>query len=386
MLALVFDFRDLFRAPRLAFALQRLWIQVVGLLVGYVGYLVLTYVSYLISGYEIAATWKRYGLVICPFSSGELLPWYGWGVYAMAALILVIAYLVANTAVSRATYMLAKGNHFYTWREAYGFAFRKILSVLLTPVSLAVLIGLLVLGGLVIGLLGRIPYIGPLGLSLFTVFWFVAALFLVFFVVVLFVSLLMTPSIIATTDEDAFEAVFQTFSLVWSQPWRLIFYTVLNAVLSIGGGGIFAVFVKQSIMLMNKLFAAFMGVDFINLMHNGMAMLQGWLIWGQSSLEKLCGEFYQYIYFTNNFLPLPDLSLIIQISSILYALSLLFVGVWVVSYLFSIFTVGNTLAFVVLRKKKDDENLLERKDKEEETEEEEIETEADRDSEAASTE
>ncbi len=369
MLALRFDFRDLFRAPRLAFALQRLWIQVVGLFVGYAAYLLLTYVSYVISGFELAMTWKRYGLVICPFSSGELLPWYGWMVYAAAVLLLVVSFLIANTAVSRATYMLAKGNHFYTWREAYRFSFRKTLSVILTPISLLVLIGLLVLGGLVIGLLGRIPYVGPLGVSFFTIFWFIAALFLLFFVIILFVSLLMVPSIIATTDEDAFEAIFQTFSLVWAQPWRLVLYQLLTIALSLTGFFVFAAFVKQALMLMNSIFASFMEVDFINLMHNGLATLQGWLIWGQSILESAFGEYSRYIYFSNSFLTLPDLSLVVKISSYFYAFSLLFIGIWVLSYLFSTYTVGNTLAFMVLKNIKDEENLLERKDKEEVEEE-----------------
>ena len=41
MLQLKFDWRDVLKAPRLALSLQRMWIQLVGLSVGYIVYLVL---------------------------------------------------------------------------------------------------------------------------------------------------------------------------------------------------------------------------------------------------------------------------------------------------------------------------------------------------------
>ena len=43
---------------------------------------------------------------------------------------------------------------------------------------------------------------------------------------------------------------------------------------------------------------------------------------------------------------------------------------WIASYGTAVVEVGNTLAYIILRKKKDDENLLERLDKEEKTEDE----------------
>ncbi len=372
MTALKFDVRDLFRAPRLALSLQRMWIQLVGMIVGFVGYLILTYLSYLSAGVGIGTTWARYGLLPCLFAANEAFPWYAWLIYAVADLVIVAAFLIANTAVARATYMQAKGNNFYSWREAYAFAFRKVTSVLLTPVSLAVLIGLMVLGSLVIGLLGRIPFVGELGVSLFTVFWFFAALLVVFFAVITVISFLLVPSIIATTDEDAFEAVFQSFSITWNQPWRLAIYEAVTIVLAVASMGIFAYAVKASVMVMNKLFGAFMGADYINLANNGQAMLQSWLLMGQNIVEGIYRTLTPRIYFARDFIMIPtsELPVTVVISSYLFALSMLFIAGWVVSYGLSTFTVGNMLLYLALRKKKDGENLLERKDKEEEQEEE----------------
>jgi hypothetical protein len=367
-----FNFRDVLRAPRLAFSLQKMWIQLLGIASGYIAYLVLTYLSLLAAGGQLASTWAKYGLLPCLYISGEQYPWYSWLLYGLGCVALIAIWLISNTAVSRATYMVAKGNNFYTWREAYAFSFRKVSSVLLAPVSLAVLVGLMIVGALVVGLVGKIPYIGELGISLFTVLWFVAGLFVFFFVLMIAVSLLLVPSIIATTDEDAFEAIFQTFSISWNKPCKLIFYEALTVVLSVVSLGLFATVVKEAVFIMNGLLSAFMGADFINLANNGQGMLQSWLFLGQGLVEGIYRDFTHFLYFTNQFVLIPtaDLPVTVVISSYLYALSLLFIGLWVLSYGLSTFSIGNTVLYIALRKQKDDENLLERKDKEEEEEDE----------------
>ncbi len=370
MLKLKFNFQDVFRAPRLAFSLQRMWIQLVGLFFGYLGYLVFTYASFLANGFPFQTAWAQYGLFPCIFATGEVFPWYGMVLGIIGIAILVVAILITNTAVARAVYMSAKGNTFYTWRESFAFAFRKSGSVLLTPISLVILIGLLVLGALVIGLLGKIPFIGEIGVSLFTVVWFLAALFLFFVAIVAVITLFYAPPILATTDEDAFEAVFQTFSITWSQPWRLILYQAITVVLSIVAMGIFAFFAKEAIVIMNSLFASFMGSDFINLANNGQAMLQNWTLMAEQAVELLYRGYDELVFFSREFLMVSDVALSIVISSYLYALSLLFIGGWVLSYGLSTFNAGNTIAYIVMRQKKDEENLLERVDKEEEEEEE----------------
>ena len=54
MVVMRFDYRDIFRSARLAFSFQRIWIQFVGLLYGYLGYIILTYLSLLIDGKDYA--------------------------------------------------------------------------------------------------------------------------------------------------------------------------------------------------------------------------------------------------------------------------------------------------------------------------------------------
>ncbi|MBN2411342.1 hypothetical protein JXQ31_06585 [candidate division KSB1 bacterium] len=380
MLKLRFNYRDLFNAPRLAFSIQRIWIQFIGMVIGYVGYLIFTYLSYFLNNYSFDIVWKKYGLLPCLFTSGEVVPWYSWVLFVIGSVFLFFAYLVTNTAVARAVYMTGKGNHFYSWKEAFAFAFRKIWSILLTPVSIVVLIGLMILGSLVIGLLGKIPFIGEIGISVFTVFWFIGALIIFFFAIVVVVAVLLVPGIIATTDEDAFEAVFQVFSVTWGQPCRLIFYQFISIVLATVSFAVFAIAVKQAVLIMNGLFINFMGSDFMNLCNNGQAIVQNWTFMLQGIIDGAFKGLSPLIYFSHNFtlIPAADLNISVTISSYIYAISLLIIGGWVISYGLSTFTTGNTLLYLVLRKYKDDENLLEREDAEEENEESEETTEEDK--------
>jgi len=188
---------------------------------GYLGYVVLTYVSLLVAGRNFGVFWSRFGLL--PSVVGLHLPWYSWIIFAAGVFFLLFSWLVTSTGVARAVYMNLKGNNFYTWKEAFTFALKKKGgSVVSTPIAIFAIAFFLGLGGVVVGLLGRIPYVGELGISLFSTIWFMASIFLVFVVLALGVSLLLTPAILATTDDDAFEGIFQSFSTLYSQPWRLI--------------------------------------------------------------------------------------------------------------------------------------------------------------------
>jgi len=368
MVALRFDYRDLFRSPRLAFSFQRLWIQSIGLLAGYAAYVILTYLSFLIGGNSIGAIWSRYGLLPCAF--GMDLPWYGWIVFALGVTVLAVAWLVTATAVSRAAYMNLKGNTFYTWKEAFRFALnKKAGAVVVTPVAILAIIFFTGLGGVVVGLLGRIPYVGELGVSLFTIVWYAVSFFLVFVGLALGVSLLLTPAILATTDDDAFEGIFQSFSILASQPWRLVVYEALIKVLAFIGFLVFALFAKQAWGVMTTILVWGMGDKFANLSFAATNLVQGWVLPVVEWTRFYTGDWGSVFLFSHEWMA-TDLSAVMTIASVIMSVFVLLIGAFVVSYPFATFNVGNTILFLILKKKKDDENLLERKDKEEETEDE----------------
>ncbi|MBN1560924.1 hypothetical protein JW998_11780 [candidate division KSB1 bacterium] len=369
MRKLRFNWRDIIAAPRLALGLQRMWIQLIGLSVGYIFYVALSYLALVLAGYDLKLSWSQFGLLPCLFTMGDSYPWFSWLLSGLGSFLLLLAYLVTNTAVSRAVYMAMKGNAFYSWKQAFRFSLHKFFSIVLTPLALLILIGLLVLGALVVGLLGKIPVIGEIGVSFFTVIWVLGSLLILFLLLVTIVAITLVPSIIATTDEDAFEAIFQAFSVAWTQPWRFLFYEGIVALLAFLALGVLAFFIKESVVIMNALLSAFMGADFANLANNGQALLQGWTLPAQSVIESVYRNFSEFLFFSRQFVIIPfgDLPASVVLSSYFYALALLFVGGWVISYGISTFTAGTTISFLVLRYRKDEENLLERQDLEEES-------------------
>ena len=366
---LYFDVRDVCKSPRLALSIQRIWIQFLGLAAGFVGYLFFTYFSFLSSGLGLSNGWKKYGLLPCLFS--EASSWYSIIIYLIGLVWLIAVYLIASTAVSRATYMIIKGNHFYTWKEAIKFALKKTASILLSPIAILLIIVFLLAGGAVVGLLGKIPFVGELGITVFTLIWFFAALFVVFLVIIFVVAMIQAPAILATTNEDAFEAVFQSFSLVWSQPWRLILYEIVSGAMAVIGLVVLAFLSKNAFIVMDRVFSIIMGKNFINVTAHGMYLLNVWLIHSITWINSILGDYSSLIYFSREFIPIPRLHGYQYVASYIFAIWILIIGGLILSYGIASFNVGNTISYIILRKKKDDENLLERKDPEQEEEEEE---------------
>ncbi|HDL78337.1 MAG TPA: hypothetical protein ENH09_02050 [Bacteroidetes bacterium] len=365
MVKLHFDYRDLFRSARLAFSIQRVWINFIGLFFGFLLYDVLTYVSFLTASQGFIPMWERFGLFPCLFGIGG--PWYSWVIYAIGVLLLIAIVLLTNTAVSRAVYMNLKGETFYTWKEAFGFSLKRWGSVLAAPTAIIGIIVFFGVGAIIMGLLGRIPYVGELGTGLMTLFYMSSSLFVFFLILVLFVAFLFVPSIIATTDEDAFEAVFQSFSISTGQPWRIIAYGVVVAAIEILGFVILAWAVKEAFLIFNFLFLIGMGDKFSDLMNNGMALIQGWVYPTLNWIQYAFGDMSRYFYFARDFVP-KELSAVMQISAWFFAVLMGVVGGLIVSYAEAIGNSGLTLVYLIMRKHQDDENLLERKEEEEEEE------------------
>ena len=372
MVKLHFDYRDLFRSARLAFSIQRVWINFIGLFFGFLLYDVLTYVSFLTASKGFIPMWERFGLFPCLFGIGG--PWYSWVIYAIGVLLLIAIVLLTNTAVSRAVYMNLKGETFYTWKEAFGFSLKRWGSVLAAPTAIIGIIVFFGVGAIIMGLLGRIPYVGELGTGLMTLFYMSSSLFVFFLILVLFVAFLFVPSIIATTDEDAFEAVFQSFSISTGQPWRIIAYGVVVAAIEILGFVILAWAVKEAFLIFNFLFLIGMGDKFSDLMNNGMALIQGWVYPTLNWIQYAFGDMSRYFYFARDFVP-KELSAVMQISAWFFAVLMGVVGGLIVSYAEAIGNSGLTLVYLIMRKHQDDENLLERKEEEEEESSEEEKTE-----------
>ena len=258
---LYFDIRDIFRAPRLALSGKKIMIMLRGTLIGYAAYWICTAISFTLCGYTLSDMWADYGLYPCLFTVVENAPWYACAVFDIGGLLLIISILLSSTEVSRVTYKQLKGDEFFSSSDACNYVKKHWQAVIMAPVSIALIITFFLFFSGIFALFGKIPYVGEFLFSIPYLFYFLGALFTVYTGVVLLISLMYAPAIVGVEEEDTMGTVFQSYSITWSQPWRIILYHLsLLPVIAIGVH-IFKWFMTTSFSLINAVFGCdwFMG-------------------------------------------------------------------------------------------------------------------------------
>jgi len=322
----------------------------------------LKYIALIASGIGFAANWASYRLF--PTIVASTLPWYGWVLYVAGLVFFVIMWLVYSTAAAKVTYQQLKGDDFYTAREALGFVGKNWKAVILSPLMVIAIVVFLLVCGIIIGLLGKIPYVGELGFALLSIPIFGVALFLVFLAVVFGVGIILGPAIVATAREDSFETMIQFFSSIWSQTWRFVVYDVLLGAITIAGVYVLGSFSYWALKLVYVVCGWTMGPKLHNMAMVAINWLPTkWAIWSLWSKGLWCGK----LAAMTSYMPSPvTLQRAESVAAFIMGIFLVLIFGFVISYGLSIWSAGQTLIYLILRKRKDDENLLEREDEEEE--------------------
>ena len=366
---LYFDFRDIFRAPRLALSGKKIWVMLMANIPGYLIYCILAYLSLVIAGVSFGDAWNTYGIYPCLM--GVESNWIALVVWSLGLLAWLVALLLGATAVARITYKQLKGDEFYSSSDAWKFVKKHWHAPVFTHLSILIIALFFVVMAIIFALIGKIPGFGELFFGIPYLLWLFGSVFVVYTGVVLVISLFFTHAIVATLEEDTMGAVFQNYSLTWSQPWRIFLYLPLLGALIYIGFAIFGWFMISGYELINTVFGWFMGPKLSNMV--------GWathIIIGQCPYIHSCSGFYAG---TGICLTIPEptasLGIFEYIGGFFVAISLFLVLATLLSYALTIEVVAETIAVVIFKKKGDDENLLERKDEEELEAEEEEETE-----------
>ncbi|MGA1199634.1 MAG: hypothetical protein ACO36I_24325, partial [Candidatus Latescibacterota bacterium] len=200
--------------------------------------------------------------------------------------------------------------------------------------------------GIVIGLVaGWVPVLGELGFALGFIPIFFASLLAVFMAIVFLFSISLSPAIVGTVGEDALEVVIQSFSLVWSQPWRLVLYLAWVKISAWIGILVLSVLSLASLWLITWSCGLFMDLKLANMFDVATRYMP--FVPKQWSLVLA---------------NLPDpgvLSGAEQWSGRILGLMLVAITGIVLAYGFAAHASGLTLVYVVLRRYKDGENMLE---------------------------
>ena len=361
-----FDIRDIFRAPRLALSGKKIWIFIVGNLVGYVSYWILTYVALALAGINFTKAWSDFGLYPCLY--GIEAQWFAWIVYLAGVVIWFFAISLSCTAVSRVTYKQLKGDEFFSSGDAFTFVKKHWHPVIFTSITLLLIVVFFLMGAMIFALFGKIPYLGEFLFVIPYLFYFFGAIFTIYTAVVFIIALIYTPAIVAAYEEDTMGAVFQNYSIAWSQPWRVLLYHLTLLPIGCVGVWIFKYFLLGGFKLINYVYGCswFMGTKLSNIVGWAGDLLNPLFCNAGATICKLgwCGQ----QAYSSCLISVPSGTVLsgteIAAGAIL-AIFLSLLALSVISYGLSILSVGETIMFVIFKKKSDDDNLLERKDEDE---------------------
>lgn len=239
--ALRFDCRDVASCARLGLSARKMWTGFKSLLLSWLVWDFFVYLGFLASGEDMGARWSL--SVLLPLPGG--LFWHSAIAMVLlgAGCILILAVLMRGSLkVCRLAFEQIRGDAFYSESEAASFARGHSSPLVLVPLLLVILITILLAKGAVVGLISRIPAAGPVIAALFAVPLWGAMLLAVLTAAALILSIMLLPAIIACTRGDTFESVFELFSTMTSQSWRVFLYWFLSLLFTALGSAVFILF------------------------------------------------------------------------------------------------------------------------------------------------
>ena len=348
MRKLTYDYKDILFAPRFALSGKKIRVALGGLLAGYAGYLLFAYLNQWLQGQPPVETWNDYSIFpYFDFEEGGL-----WG--GLLAILLFawigFCYLTVSLVSAKLNYEELCGNPFFSARDAGRYLFEHKRKLYLPPFFIF-LFSLLVLVMLVVPIiLGKLPVVGELGLSIFFLFpLMIFAGVLVFVWVVLTVGIFFGPTIAAVEPGDTFEVVFNLFNSIWRQPWRFAGYNGIGLGLAKLAGLALAYFFLLSVGLFDYLASAIVGYKWDYLLETALGYFRpdtplvifatSLFPWGDAVIHLPVSE------------GAPELGRIGQFSSLLLGLSFFVLLLFSLAYGLAVVFATQVLAYLAVRKK-----------------------------------
>jgi hypothetical protein len=357
-----FDFRDIFQVIRYGFSGRKIAVHFIGLVLAYLIYETLVYLSLVIvGGTAVQDFWSKYALLpLPPFGDAgltqttEIAMWIGMVSFACI-------FFLASTVASKITIEQLRGDFFFSVGDALTFLKGHWKSVLGAFIGLLLIQIFLAIVPLSIAGIAKLPAVGKPFLmltSLLMPIGFFLGLLMALIAIVFSTSLLFVPAVAATTGADAFEIIYQQFAIVWNKPWLLVCYEAMLLLIKFIFVPIWAFFCLAGfsiVMLPTRLFHT-----------EAMQQFMGYAnLWLGGVVEKIATLPYISnlgVFNTGTSDQMPTLTgvatVTTPVTAIFLTITLLMSAGLVMAYLFSIASAGNTVIYTIVRKKLDGQNLL----------------------------
>ena len=208
----------------------------------------------------------------------------------------------------------------------------------LAPILIITVIG--ILGISLFGLIGNIPYVGEIIMSLSMPIALLSALLITLLLIGSVVGFSLMFPTIAYESSDSFDAISRSFGYVYAKPWKLVFYTTVSAFYGI----ICYIFVRLFAFIVLSITHCFLGMVIWTKGSSGNDKLSA--IWPEPSLS--------------NFLPkAADLSGTEAFAHFWISLMVLIVLGIVIAFVISFYFSACTIIYALLRKSVDGTDISE---------------------------
>ena len=337
-----FNYRDIFRTIRYGFSGRKIAVHFAGIVLAYVLYETLVYISLFIQGGPdaVQAFWHTHVLnPVTPFMDEGLTNptrvamWIGVACFAGI-------FFLASTIASKITIEQLRGDYFFSVGDAAKFVFARWKTVFGAFIGLIVIFLFLALIPLSIAALAKIPVVGKPILTLAAMlmpFGFFLGLLMAFICLVFIASLFFVPAVVATTGADAFETIYQQFAIVWHQLWRMVLYELLLFLLKLIFVPIWGFFCLCGVAIV-LLPIGYLRLELATVLVTANKWLDGLLVLPAT---------------------LPSSSDVwTTAAAVCFTIGTIGIVCLILAFLFSIASAGNTLIYTLLRKRIDGQNLL----------------------------
>lgn len=358
MLKMYFDYRDIFRAARLGLSPKKMWVLFWGLMWGFAFYGILGYLSHMAAGRSLADVWVMFGLVpAMPWPGSGAISWALWLIGLLGALLI---YMMSAAVTARMAAEQLKGNEFFEVKEAAGYLKGAWKSILGGPLVIISFVAMLLFFGILSGWWGRIPVLGELTIALLSLPIYLVCLFLVFLLVSLAIGLFFSPVISGATKGDAFDNLFEVFSSITAQPWRLVAYTGLLKLLCLVAAGVFAWFTVSALGIAYQVLSWSMGGKFTDI---ALAAFNLYTPPLATNYIMFLGMDNPMISGLASFMAAtPALDWPGQTAAFIMGMTLNAVRLLVLSYLLSVFVTGQTIIYGIIVMKRDRRDIFAREE------------------------
>lgn len=270
---LKFQVKDTLLAARYGFNVRNIWVFWKGIVQAWVVWAFFAYAGFLAAGDSVADRFAAARL--CPMPDSLFMTNIPSVILlVLGTLFAFYIYMITSLKVSRLTFEQLRGDQFFSEADARRFCRSNWKAVVVTPLVIAAGIATGILAIFVIGLLGRIPSVGPVLAGLLAIPAWILGLFLVLSLVGLLLSVFLVPVITATTKGDTFECLFEVFSIVTSQPMRLLRGIVTGLFVRVIALVVFSFFAWGSVTIVSSVLYRTSGIQgFGDTMESGFSRM-----------------------------------------------------------------------------------------------------------------